>query len=94
MRLVVRNSFARTSILSERVSVPLRVGQKMFVGHFCDECGGQRKNMRNDSTTGAWLYRFHEGQSWRTVPIAKGKLFCSRSCIEAYIGHSLDERKR
>lgn len=93
MRLVVRNSFARESIRSERVRVPVRAGQMIALGSTCTECGSQRFYMRNGSTSGAWLYRFYVDRDYRSGPIVDGKLFCSRSCAESYLGRSFDETK-
>ena len=98
MRTVVRNSFARQSITAERV----RVGIAPPEGHparTCAECGGFRA--RYPKSLGAhtvpvraWLYRFHvddDSGARHSGPIAGGKLFCSRSCAEGYIGRAFDE---
>jgi hypothetical protein len=82
MRTVVRNSFARQTILSERVPVSSLSGG-------CTECGGQR-----GPEDRPWLYRFvvEDDQGARhSGPIANGRLFCSRACAEMYLGQSFDE---
>lgn len=84
MRTVVRNSYARQSILSERVSV-------RATSNDCTECGSVRGPIGKE-----WLYRFHveDDQGARlSGPIAGGKLFCSRSCCEIYTGQSFNESK-
>ncbi len=93
MRSVVRNSFARHSILSERVYLNAGDGT-------CTECGSVRQLQRRPSMRAypplAYLLRFHvdDDQGSRTSgPIADGKLFCSRGCCESYIGRPLDETK-
>lgn len=90
MRTVVRNSFAHETILAERISFPLAA---FIVGGGCSWCG-QVHYVKNDPRT-VWLYRFHvDGESARNSgPIAGGKTFCSRSCVESYIGRSLAEQK-
>lgn len=43
------------------------------------------------------LYRFHvddDSGTRHSGAIANGKLFCSRSCAESYIGHPFDEGER
>lgn len=87
MRTVVRNSFARQSIMAERVRVwsPTLGGSTAS----CVFCG----TVRNAGPQG-WLYRFHvdDDQGARhSGPIAGGKLFCSRGCCEAYTGQNFDE---
>lgn len=85
MRSVVRNSFARHSILAERQHVGVTSG--------CTECGQSRQS---HGSAPHWLYRFHiddDQGSRHSGPIADGKLFCSRNCAESYIGHSFDETK-
>jgi hypothetical protein len=82
MRYVVRNSFARNTIRSERISEQNAT---------CSWCGGKRVTGLHE-----WLYRFHvddDSGSRHSGLIAEGKLFCSRGCCEAYIGHNLDETK-
>lgn len=85
MRTVVRNSFARETIQSARIHV---------VNATCHNCGSQRHTVRKGKTY-TWLLRFHvDGESSRSSgPIADGKLFCSRSCVESYIGRNLDESR-
>jgi len=81
MRTVVRNSFARHTIQSERVRV---------VSGTCTECGSTRQTQNGKP----WLLRFHvddDQGSRHSGPIANGKLFCSRGCCENYIGASLAE---
>ncbi len=89
MRSVVRNSFARHSILSERVHVDQHTT--------CTECGSVRSTQRvPDRPARLWLLRFHvdDDQGSRTSgPIADGKLFCSRGCAESYIDRPFDETK-
>jgi hypothetical protein len=83
MRLVVRNSFARHTIMAERVRV---------VSQTCEFCGSQRR-----TPTRLWLYRFHvdDDQGARdSGPIAGGKLFCSRDCCESYTRQPFDETGR
>jgi hypothetical protein len=87
MRTVVRNSFARHTITAERVPTPN--------GESCSDCGTVRWG-RPTSQTAPWLYRFHVADdqgSRQSGPIAGGKLFCSRSCAESYIGRSFDETR-
>ena len=93
MRLVVRNSFARHSILAERVQPG---------GRTCAFCGtvryGKPKALGHGATaTRIWLYRFHvddDQGSRQSGPIAGGKLFCSRGCCEAYTDQPFDETAR
>lgn len=83
MRTVVRNSFARHSILAERVRAH---------GSTCTECG----QVRGQHVRTAWLYRFHvddDQGSRHSGPIADGKLFCSRGCAESYTGQNFDESR-
>ncbi len=94
MRSVVRNSFARHSIQSERVYVN-------GTDTTCTECGSVRQLQRRPSMRAypplAYLLRFHidDDQGPRTSgPIANGKLFCSRGCAESYIGVPFDEVDR
>lgn len=94
MRTVIRNSFARHSILAERV----RVG-----GQSCAWCGSIRGTSKpgpaSDPTPRVakpWLYRFHvdDDQGARgSGPIAGGNLFCSRQCCETYTGQPFDETR-
>lgn len=80
MRHVVRNSFARQSILSERIRVSSQT---------CSWCGSQRH-----AAAGPWLSRFHvsdDSGSRHSGPVGNGRLFCSRDCAEAYIGRPFDE---
>ena len=95
MRTVVRNSFARQTIRSERVRVTFRAGQQIDHGSTCEWCGSQRfTTNREGSTSGAWLYRFHvddDQGSRHSGPIAGGKLFCSRSRAETYTGSSFSD---
>ena len=80
MRTVIRNSFARHSIRSERV--PVTHGT-------CHYCGSVRETKGR-----RWLYRFHvddDSGSRHSGPIANGKLFCSRDCCESYTGRNFDE---
>jgi hypothetical protein len=86
-RSVVRNSFARHSIMAEVVRVTIST---------CDWCGGRRERRRGGQVTGHWLYRFHvdDDQGKRqSGPIAGGRLFCSRECCETYVGQPFDETK-
>lgn len=95
-RHVIRNSFARHSIYSERVRVPVRAGQEIGPDTTCAWCGSQRFITRDGSTSGAYLYRFHvddDNGSRCSGPIAHGKLFCSRGCAETYIDKPFDETK-
>jgi len=89
MRTVVRNSFARHTIKSERVRVDMHTT--------CTECGSVRTSQRvPDRPAVLWLLRFHvdDDQGSRSSgPIAGGKLFCSRSCAEGYTGRSFDETR-
>ncbi len=85
MRTVVRNSFARQTILAERVSYPMYPPSGR-----CAWCGNVRQTTAGDG----WLYRFHvDDDSGRrhSGPIADGRLFCSRQCAETYIGRRFDE---
>lgn len=90
-RTVVRNSFARQSIVAERVQV-------LINGQTCAECGGQREYRYPSKAPRVagwrWLYRFSvdDDQGPRqSGPIAGGKLFCSRECCETYTGQKFDE---
>lgn len=92
MRTVVRNSFARQSIRSERVTVDHAT--------CCTECGQQRYkphsylDPHDPRARRPWLYRFHvddDQGSRHSGPIAGGKLFCSRGCAEAYLGQDFAE---
>jgi hypothetical protein len=89
-RHVVRNSFARENILSERVYFAEGQGS-------CAWCG-QKRNTRRDWSGRQYLLRFlcsPDSINGRQYGIPnEQKLFCSRSCCEAYIGHSLDEGRR
>lgn len=92
MRTVVRNSFARQTIVAERVQV-------LINGQTCAECGGAReyRDQRRRPAGWRWLYRFHvdDDQGPRqSGPIAQGKLFCSRECCETYTGQPFDETGR
>ncbi len=87
MRTVVRNSFARQTILAERVSYPMYPPSGT-----CAECG----NVRQARNGRGWLYRLHvDDDSGRrhSGPIAEGRLFCSRPCAEQYLGGAFDEGK-
>lgn len=84
MRTVCRNSFARQSIMAERVTSDSHRG--------CHECSSARLT----KTGRTWLYRFHvdDDQGPRhSGPIAGGKLFCSRGCAESYTGRNFNETK-
>lgn len=84
MRTVVRNSFARNTIVAERVRAH---------GSTCTKCG----QVRGQHVRTAWLYRFHvddDQGSRQSGPIAGGKLFCSRGCCEAYTDQPFDETAR
>lgn len=89
MRSVVRNSFARQSIRSERVRVD---------GRTCAECGSVRYGPDDERGFARyrWLYRFHvddDSGPRHSGPIADGRLFCSRECAETYIGRPFDETR-
>lgn len=93
MRHIVRNSFARNSIMAERVCVQQNQGYYGLGNATCTECGSVRVPARGKP----YLYRFHvdDDQGARTSgPIANGRLFCCRGCAESYIGNSFDETKR
>jgi hypothetical protein len=86
MRTVVRNSFARHTIRAERVTVNGQGDES------CHECG----SVRMLPSGRKWLYRFHvddDSGPRHSGPISDGRLFCSRSCAEAYTGRSFDETK-
>jgi len=90
MRTIIRNSFARQSILSERVRTNATYPP---VQKDCTECGNVRRTPKGET----WLYRFHvddDQGSRHSGPIAGGKLFCSRNCAESYTGQSFDETRR
>ena len=85
MRTVCRNSFARHTITAERVAV---TEQGPGSGD-CENCGSVRGKPGR-----LFLYRFHvddDSGPRHSGPLADGKLFCSRSCAEAYIGRPFDE---
>lgn len=92
MRTVVRNSFARQSIRSERIRITLP-----HAG--CTECGAVRQEVKryldpHDPRVRSWLYRFHvddDSGPRHSGPIAGGRLFCSRECAETFVGQPFDE---
>lgn len=91
MRTVVRNSFARQTIQAERVLVRWNFAGDTS-GETCTECGQQRPHRTLKGQ--GWLYRFSvddDQGSRHSGPIAGGKLFCSRGCIESYLGQSLSD---
>lgn len=76
MNLVSRHSFARESILSERI----------YSSETCRECGSMRTTPKGRT----WLYRFIvDPDAGYKAPI-RG-LFCSRICCETYHGIDLLE---
>jgi hypothetical protein len=78
MRTVVRNSFARETITSERV----RTNRET-----CAWCGSAGRG-----TDGRrWLLRFHVDRDRNSGPILGGRLYCERSCAESYAGRDFDE---
>ena len=83
MRTVVRNSFARQSMLAECVYDDLRRG--------CTECG----QLRTTPAGRSWLYRYHvDDDSRHSGPMADGRLFCCRSCAEAWLSQAFNETGR
>lgn len=78
MRTVVRNSFARVTIASERV----RVNRET-----CTWCGSPGRGTEGRR----WLLRFHVDRDYRSGPIVGGRLFCERSCAEIFTGRDFDE---
>lgn len=102
MRTVVRNSFARHTILAERVSVGIVPPEGKPPAGSCAWCGGFRARYpntlgANTAIVRAWLYRFHvddDQGSRHSGPIAGGKLFCSRGCCESYTNQPFDETAR
>jgi hypothetical protein len=86
MRTVVRNSFARHTVMSEQIHTTHET---------CAECGQVRYRRSAHGLLKPYLYRFHvdddQGGSRRSGPVGNGKMFCCRSCAEAYIGQPFDE---
>jgi hypothetical protein len=82
-RYVVRNSYARHTVRSERITITRAT---------CDYCG----SVRHTKIGRPYLYRFlvdDDSGSRQSGPIAGGRLFCSRSCAESYTGRSFDETR-
>lgn len=82
MTIRVRNSFARETIIGQRVKVDVN-------GLTCEWCGSVRQRTEASQP---WLYQLmveHDGG--RTGEIAG--LYCSRSCVESYVGSNLDETR-
>ena len=81
MRTVIRNSFARNTIIARRVH---------DVSTTCKWCGN-RRTTRNGRP---WLYQFsQENDGLLNTLHAIPGLFCSRSCAETYHGASFDETR-
>ena len=82
MAIRIRNSFARETIVGRRITVDVN-------GQTCEWCGSVRQRTE---TSQPWLYQFMVESDGGSTGNING-LYCSRSCVESFIGRNLDETR-